>query len=56
MGALDQNFLEFPEQPVKLKIQYLLTVVKQNVKTKWENKDNQIFLNKIDPTTPRSFY
>ena len=28
----------------------------QNVKTRWANKENQIFLNKNDSTTPRSFY
>ena len=29
---------------------------KSNVKTKWANEENQIFLNKNDPTAPRSFY
>ena len=38
MGALEQSFLEFLEQPVKLKI-FLVTetVVKFNVKTEWAN-------------------
>ena len=28
---------------------YFWTVVKWNVKTKWENEENQVFLNKKDP-------
>ena len=54
MGASEQNFLEFLEQPVKLKI--FLVLVKQNVKTKLANEKNQIFLNKNNPTAPRSFF
>ena len=60
-GALEQSFLEVLEQPVKLKILLVivvvdLTVVKSNVKKKWANEENQIFINKNDSTVPRSFH
>ena len=56
MGSLDHSFLEFLEHPVKLKIFHVLaTVAKSNVEAKWANEENQIFLNKNDPTASRSF-
>ena len=47
-GSIEQSFLEFLEQPVKLKI--LLVIVNSGA-----NEEKQIFLNKNDPTAP-SFY
>ena len=55
MGALEQSFLEFQEQPAK-SFSYLQTVVKSNVKTKCADEENQIFLHINDPTAPRRFY
>ena len=57
MGALEQSFLEFLEQPVKIEdfTRNCKQLLSRMFKTKWENEENQIFLNKNDPTAPRSF-
>ena len=55
MGALTQDFLEFLEKAVKLKIFLVLLNITSNVKTKLTNDKNQIFLSKNDPKATRNY-
>ena len=55
MGALTQDFLEFLEKAVKLKIFLVLLNSTSNVKTKLTNDKNQIFLSKNDPKATRNY-
>ena len=50
------EFLKIVRATSKLKIfLVLVNVVKSNVKPKWANEENQIFLNKNDPTAQEVF-
>ena len=55
MGALTQDFLEFLEKAVKLKIFLVLLNSTSNVKTKLTNDKNQTFLSKNDPKATRNY-
>ena len=54
MGALEHTFLEFLEQPVKLKI--FLVIVNSWWRKMMANDENQVLLNKTDAMRPKSFY
>ena len=56
-GTTGAEFLKISRATSKIEdLSRTCKVVKSNVKTKRANEENQIFLNKNDPTTPRSFY
>ena len=53
-GSIGAEFLRISRATSKIE-DLSLPRKQSNVKTKWTNKENQIFLDKNVPTAPRSF-
>ena len=53
-GSIGVEFLKISRATSK--IEDLSRNCMSNVKAKWANEKNQIFLTKNDPSAPRSFY
>ena len=53
-GSIGAEFLRISRATSKIE-DLSLPCKQSNVKTKWTNKENQIFLDKNVPTAPRSF-
>ena len=57
-GSIGAEFLRISRATSKIEdlTRNCKQLLSRSVKIKWANEENQIFLNKNDPTAPRSFY